>query len=728
MSKTTKRRGVKPQSIEGTQAHEDWLHEQSMQVEAAQEAAADKLTEEAVRNLLKPYEPPAKVRGKNARPGMVGDAAPSEIYGMGAAMGLAASNPTLAQMAHEGIGFPGYPYLSALALRGEYQNIVGIREREFFRKWGHFQSRSGNSDKIKAKVEEIEKEMERLEVRQNLRQSFKNDENFGNGFMTVLWDGDAENEEELESVLPSGPELKGKLIERLQVVEPVWITPDTYEAWNPLRKDFYIPQHWWVMGKRVHISRITQIIQRPMHDLFKQAFNFGGLPITLMAKPYVDNWLRNRQNVPDIINTLRVFVVKEDLTLNASGLKTAGAPNGRGKTLNQALRSWQRTMDNFGILALSKDGGLDVKTTPLSDLHDLLGQSLEQICCITNIPVIKFTTNQPAGLNATSDGTIRTFYDTGRAIRENDIQPSLMRIVDLIQLTLWGEIDEDIEWIWDDLYEETPADKLDMESKKADIRASDCQNGFITADEGREQLRGDPDSIYAAANVELTGSAVDMTDYPGDGDGPPANVKQALSTKAEQQQDGSREATVGDSFQESQHPRDEDGKFSGSGSLTSGKKFTPTQRQYLEWYSEQGFSEINSSLRNGTASKGMIDSISGAMDRSKLDTDATLYRVIEADHLKEMLGKDIASRGDVFSDKAIASTTTKVIPGIGSGSVLLKINAKKGQKAIDMKGISSNQQENEVLLPPGQKMKIVRISAPSSETGNKVVMHIDLEE
>lgn len=543
MSKTIKRRGVKPQSVEGTQAHEDWLHEQSMQVESAQEAAADKLTEEAVRNLLKPYEPPAKVRGKNARPGMVGDAAPSEIYGMGAAMGLAASNPTLAQMAHEGIGFPGYPYLSALSLRGEYQNIVGIREREFFRKWGHFQSRSGNSDKIKAKVEEIEKEMERLEVRQNLRQSFKNDENFGNGFMSILWKGDEDNEEELESVLPSGPELKGKPIERLQVVEPVWITPDTYEAWNPLRKDFYIPQHWWVMGKRVHISRITQIIQRPMHDLFKQAFNFGGLPITLMAKPYVDNWLRNRQNVPDIINTLRVFVVKEDLTLNASGLKTAGAPNGRGKTLNQALRSWQRTMDNFGILALSKDGGLDVKTTPLSDLHDLLGQSLEQICCITNIPVIKFTTNQPAGLNATSDGAIRTFYDTGRAIRENDIQPSLMRIVDLIQLTLWGEIDEDIEWVWDDLYEETPADKLDMEGKKAEIRASDRQNGFITGDEGREQLRGDPDSIYAAANVELTGSAIDGVDYPG-GDGPPSDVAGALSSGMEGEEDGQKPRAV----------------------------------------------------------------------------------------------------------------------------------------------------------------------------------------
>lgn len=92
---------------------------------------------------MKPYTPPTGVRKKGMR-GMVGDAAPGNMYGMGMAMGIVGTNATLSQMASEGIGFPGYPYLSALALRGEYQNIVGTRTKEFFRKWGHFQSRSGD--------------------------------------------------------------------------------------------------------------------------------------------------------------------------------------------------------------------------------------------------------------------------------------------------------------------------------------------------------------------------------------------------------------------------------------------------------------------------------------------------------------------------------------------------------------------------------------------------------
>lgn len=550
MTKSSRAQKVsKPVKVEGTKAHADWLAEQEAQAEAREDEARKAVTLEATKRLMQPYVPPEKVRPDNMR-GMVGDAAPSDIYGMGAAMGLATADPTLVQMAHEGIGFPGYPYLSALALRGEYQNIVGTRAREFFRKWGELRSRAGDSDGIKVKVEQIEKEMERLDVRRVLLEAFQNDEYFGNGFITALWPGDDDDRKELGSVLPDGSALQGKSIERFQVVEPVWITPDTYEAYNPLKADFYKPDHWWVMGRRVHVSRIMQIIQRPMHDLFKQAFNFGGLPITLMAKPYVDNWLRDRQNVADIINTLRVFVIKEDLTLAASGVKTKGAPGGSGKTLRQSLRTWQRTMDNFGVLALSKEGGMEVAGTSLSELHDLLGQALEQICCITNIPVIKFTTNQPAGLNANSDGTIRTFYDTGRAIRENDIQPALDRMLDLIQMTLFGEVDPDIMWVWDDLYEETPADKLDMESKKAEIRASDAQNGFITGDEGREQLQGDPDSIYAAANVDLSSPAPDQNDYTDaiggpDGEQPKSASTRTLNTSLTgQEADGEREATA----------------------------------------------------------------------------------------------------------------------------------------------------------------------------------------
>lgn len=537
---------IAPTEVVGTQAHADWLAEQDIAAEARAEAARSKVTEEAVKRLLAPYKPPKGVVGKGAE-AMVGDSAG---FGMGLAMGIAAGDPTLAQMAHEGIGFPGYPYLSALALRGEYQNIVGTRAREFFRKWGFFKSKSGDNEKVKSKIEAIDKEMDRLEVRTRLREAFENDEYFGNGFVVALWDGDADDADELKSVLPGGNALAGNPIKRLQVVEPVWITPSNYEAQNPLKADFYKPDHWWVMGKQVHISRIMQIIQRPMYDLYKQAFNFGGLPITLMAKPYVDNWLRNRQNVADIIDTLRVFVVSEDLNLTGSGLKTKGAPGGSGKTLGQALRTWQRTMDNFGIMALSKDGKLDVKSTPLSELHDLLGQSLEQICCISNIPVIKFTTNQPAGLNANSDGTIRTFYDTGRAIRENNIKPALMRIADIIQLTLFGQIDEDLEWEWEDLYEETPADKLDMEAKKAEIRASDAQNGFITGEEGRQQLQGDQDSIYAASNVDLSGSIADDSDYPGGDDDdntdpePPKSDTGGLSTEMAAEGDGEREATA----------------------------------------------------------------------------------------------------------------------------------------------------------------------------------------
>lgn len=492
---------------------EAWQAEEERQLEVAEEARKA-VTSKQFDKVFKPYKAPKGVIGKDGQ-GIVGDAAPGCLP-PSLGMGMAMMDPSLAQMAHEGIGFPGYPYLSMLSMRGEYRNIVGTRSREFFRKWGQFRSKSGDSDSIKERADKIEAEMERLKVRETLHLQFVHDEFFGMGNAIVLMEGDEDDEVELASDFALTPEkLKNRKIDAFRVVEPTWMTPDWYEARKPLQEGFYKPQAWWVMGTKVHASRVKQIISRPLPTLLRPAFNFGGVPITLMARPYVQNWLRTRQNVSDILATLRVFVVNTDIAAASGGVRTQQAPGGSGRTIKAALRRFQENMDNFGILCLPTGSSMDTKSTPLAGLEELNAQALEQICSITNIPVIKFTTNQPAGLNANSDGTIRTFYDTGRSVRENDIGPALNWMVNIIQLSLFGDVDDDIEWVWDDLYEETPKDKLEMEESKARIRASDVAIGAINGDEAREQIRGDDDSIYSDANVDLTGAAPETADYPG---------------------------------------------------------------------------------------------------------------------------------------------------------------------------------------------------------------------
>lgn len=475
-------------------------------------AAQAKVTQEQVDKAFRPYKAPDGVRGAD-HGGMVGDTATlPAAYAPSA--GVVGAYPTLAQMAQEGIGFPGYPYLSTLSMRGEYRNIVGVRAREFFRKWGRFVSKSGDNEGVKAKVDRLAELIEEYEIPDLLRHCFEHDEYFGIGSIITVMDGDDDDRAEMKTPLALDREKVGNAkVARFQLVEPVWMTPDQYDSADPLSPTFYRPQTWWVMGTRVHISRIAQIISRPMPDLLKPAFNFGGLPLTLMAKPYVDNWLRTRQNVADIIDSMRIFVVTTNIPDQLdSGIKGRGS---RGLTLKQRLKTFVATMSNFGVLALSNGETFDQKTTSLAELADLKIQSLQDICSIVNIPVLKYTTNQPTGLSDGNDEVMRAFYDTAAAVRINDIQPALMQMTDILQVCEWGEVDPDLVWKWDDLDEPTPKERLDMEESKARIRASDAAIGAITGDEAREQIRGDEDSIYAASGVTLEGSAPDLSDYEG---------------------------------------------------------------------------------------------------------------------------------------------------------------------------------------------------------------------
>ncbi|WP_163360700.1 anti-CBASS protein Acb1 family protein, partial [Klebsiella aerogenes] len=74
-----------------------------------------------------------------------------------------------------------------------------------------------------------------------------------------------------------------------------------YNTTNPLAADWYKPALWYVQGRPVHATRLLTFVGREVPDLLKPAYSFGGLSMSQMAKPYVDNWLRTRASVADLI-------------------------------------------------------------------------------------------------------------------------------------------------------------------------------------------------------------------------------------------------------------------------------------------------------------------------------------------------------------------------------------------------------------------------------------------
>lgn len=272
-------------------------------------------------------------------------------------------------------GFIGYPELSLMAQRPEYRRISETIATEMTREWVEFTS-AGDEGKAE-KIAKIEAEMKRLRVRDRFAEAAEQDGFFGRSHIYVDL-GTTDNPAELRTDIGDGTteasrqKISRGAIKALRCVEAVWCYPLNYNSSNPLRADWYRPDVWSVQGTTVHRSRLLTFIGREVPDLLKPAYSFGGLSMSQIAKPYVQNWLKTRQSVADIVSAFSIFVLKTDM----SDLMSSDAVDGfyRRLSLFTSLR------DNRGVFAVDKEReDFQNVSAPLGSLDKLQALSLIHI-------------------------------------------------------------------------------------------------------------------------------------------------------------------------------------------------------------------------------------------------------------------------------------------------------------------------------------------------------------
>ncbi len=398
-------------------------------------------------------------------------------------------------------GFPGYPFLAELAQRPEYRQMVSTLAEEMTRKWIKI-TVSGNEDKAD-KVQQLEAEINRLKLRQHFRTAMEHDGFFGRGqlYVDVKKPGGAlasDDDAELQTglFLDKGKIGKGSLV-GFRPVEAMWTYPNQYNSTNPLAADFYRPRDWFVMGKVVHRSRLLMFISRPVPDMLKAPYSFGGLSLSQLAQPYIEHWIRTRDSVSDVVHSFSMSGLLTNMTSTLAG--------DSGTELIKRAQLFNQVRDNRGLMLLDKDSEEFFQfNTPLSGLDALQAQAQEQMAAVSSIPLVKLLGITPSGLNASSDGEIRVFYDYVHSMQEIHRDP-LKRAIDIIQLSTFGEIDPDLDFEFVPLYQLSELERATARKADADTDAVLIQAGVISQDEARVRVASDPDSPY---------SGLDLTDDP----------------------------------------------------------------------------------------------------------------------------------------------------------------------------------------------------------------------
>lgn len=393
-------------------------------------------------------------------------------------------------------GFPGYPYLANLSTRAEYRAFASTMSTELTRKWIEIKSKGDDGEKQADahKISQLREELDRLCVRDLFQKLAEHDCYFGRAQFSINIDG---ADEELPLVI-SPMTIKQGSLRSFTAIEPLWTSPSAYNAIDPTAPDFYVPREWFVLGKRIHASRLLTIITRPLPDILKPAFNFSGMSLSQLAEPYVNNWLRTRQSVADLINNFSITTLKT----NMEALLQSGCEDGADSVIARA-DLFTATRSNLGLMLMDMQSeDLAQINTPLSGLHELQAQSQEHMCSVSKIPAMLLTGISPSGLNASSDGEIRVFYDWIAAQQQAFWAKPLDVIIKVAMLNLWGEIDPTITYEFVPLWQMSEEEESTIRSNEANADGVYLDRGVLSPEDVRKRLSSDQNSGYAGIDPE----------------------------------------------------------------------------------------------------------------------------------------------------------------------------------------------------------------------------------
>lgn len=430
--------------------------------------------------------------------------------------------------------FQGYQYLALLAQVPEHRKIIGRLSTEMTRNFVKLVA-VGEGD-FTDEIAALEEDLRTF----RLQAHFKKLSDIA-GFMgraqlyvdvktpsgVVAYDVPAELEKKL---FLHPKKLSKDCLRGFRVVEPMWSYPGVYNSVDPLKPGYYDPQEWYVMGKKVHVSRLLTLIPHPVPDVLKAVYAFGGVSMAQMAEPYINNWLRARQAVSDIMTNFSISGLKTDLSavleapfddgLGGVGLEPAGDVLKRVQ-----LASQLKNNRNYFVIDKETEDFFQFNT-PLGTLDKLQAQAQEQMASVGNMPLVVLTGVTPAGLNASSDGEIRVWYDYVNSEKEQQYSGIFDIVLKVLQLNRFGRLIPEITFEWPALYQLSDDQKAAMRKTQADTDAVYINAGVFSPDEIRVARVSEDGGAYNSIKETGNEDADEETDHEetsSENEGEPSN-------------------------------------------------------------------------------------------------------------------------------------------------------------------------------------------------------------
>lgn len=374
---------------------------------------------------------------------------------------------------------------------------------------------------------------------------------YGGAAGIIMIDGEADRMDEpldLDRVMPGA--FKGLLImDRWSGIQPSadLITDIT----DP---DFGMPEYYEVTlpeGQGViqlHNSRVCRFTGREMPYLEKLAENYWGTS----EMEHVFSELKKRDNVSWNIALLTFMANIRVMKMDGMEQLMAYGGGKQQEALYNTLEGLNMMLNNNGIQILGKDDSYESHQYTFSGLGEVYDRFMMDVSGACGIPVTKLFGRSPAGMNSTGDADMDNYYDTIEQSQESQLRPVLDKLLPIVCMSALGAVPDDLDYIFNPVRRPSNDEKQSLGSQQTAAVVQAYTAGLVSEKTALRELQG---------SSKLTGMWTNITDkqIEAASDQPEAAGEMNIPGMSSME-------TQDADFEESKHPRSDDGKFTGGGS------------------------------------------------------------------------------------------------------------------------------------------------------------------
>lgn len=375
---------------------------------------------------------------------------------------------------------------------------------------------------------------------------------YGGAAGIIMIDGEADRMDEpldLDRVMPGA--FKGLLImDRWSGIQPSadLITDIT----DP---DFGMPEYYEVTlpeGQgviRLHNSRVCRFSGREMPYLEKLAENYWGTS----EMEHVFSELKKRDNVSWNIALLTFMANIRVMKMDGMEQLMAYGGDKSQQALYNTLEGLNMMLNNNGIQILGKDDSYESHQYTFSGLGEVYDRFMMDVSGACGIPVTKLFGRSPAGMNSTGDADMDNYYDTIEQSQESQLRPVLDKLLPIVCMSALGAVPDDLDYIFNPVRRPSNDEKQSLGSQQTAAVVQAYTAGLVSEKTALRELQG---------SSKLTGMWTNITDkqIEAASDQPEAAGEMNIPGMSSME-------TQDADFEESKHPRSDDGKFTGGNSI-----------------------------------------------------------------------------------------------------------------------------------------------------------------